>query len=45
VFGHQRRRYFVKSNVHKRLCITRYLKGPADKPLKAPAGNVFAVTH
>ena len=39
------RQYFAKSNAHKPLYIAPYLKGPADKPLKAPDGNVFAVTR
>jgi hypothetical protein len=45
VSGHWRRQYYPGSNAHKPLPIAPYVKGPADKPLKAPAGDVFAVTR
>jgi len=40
-----RRQYYPKSNAHKPRYIAPYVKGPADKPLKAPAGSVFVVTR
>lgn len=43
VSGHWRRQYYPASNAHKPRYIAPYVKGPADKPLKAPGGNVFAV--
>ena len=45
VSGHWRRQYYPASNAHKPRYIAPYVKGPADKPLKAPAGAVFAVTR
>jgi len=43
VSGHWRRQYYAASNAHKPRYIAPYVKGPADKPLKAPAGQVFVV--
>jgi hypothetical protein len=43
VSGHWRQQYYRASNAHKPRYIAPYVKGPADKPLKAPAGDVFAV--
>ena len=45
VSGHWRRQYYPASKAHKPRYIAPYVKGPADKPLKAPAGDVFAVTR
>jgi hypothetical protein len=45
VSGHWRQQHYPKSNVHKPRYIAPYVKGPSDKPLKAPAGSVFAVTR
>ena len=43
VAGHWRRQYFSSSNTHKPLYIAPYVKGPADKPLKPPASQLFVV--
>jgi hypothetical protein len=45
VSGHWRRQYYPASDAHKPVYIAPYVKGPADKPLKAPTGDVFAVTR
>ncbi len=45
VSGHWRRQFYPASNAHKPRYIAPYLKGPVDKPLKAPDGSVFAVTR
>ena len=45
VSGHWRRQFYRSSGAHKPRYIAPYVKGPADKPLKAPAGAVFAVTR
>ncbi|HEY3033556.1 MAG TPA: hypothetical protein VGJ54_02705 [Streptosporangiaceae bacterium] len=45
VSGHWRRQYYPASDAHKPRYIAPYVKGPADRPLKAPAGDVFAVTR
>jgi hypothetical protein len=45
VSGHWRRQYYPASKAHKPRYIAPYVKGPADRPLKAPAGDVFAVTR
>jgi hypothetical protein len=45
VSGHWRRQYYPASSAHKPRYIAPYVKGPADRPLKAPAGDVFAVTR
>jgi hypothetical protein len=45
VSGHWRRQYYRRTDTHKPRYIAPYVKGPEDKPLKAPAGRVFAVTR
>jgi hypothetical protein len=45
VSGHWRRQYYPSSKAHKPRYIAPYVKGPADKPLKAPGGDIFAVTR
>jgi hypothetical protein len=45
VSGHWRQQFYPASNAHKPRYIAPYVKGPADRPLKAPAGDVFAVTR
>jgi hypothetical protein len=41
----KRQHWYPRLNAHKPRYIAPYVKGPADKPLKAPAGNIFAVTR
>lgn len=43
VKGHWRKQWYAKAQVHQKIWITAYIKGPEDKPLKPPATRVFSV--
>lgn len=45
VRGHWRNQYYPKAERHVPIFISPYLKGPEDKPLKAPKPTVFAVNR
>ena len=45
VRGHWRQQYFPKSQDHRPLWILPHVKGPEDKPLKAPRATIFAVVR
>jgi hypothetical protein len=45
VNGHWRQQWYASDQSHRPLWILPYLKGPADKPLKAPTASVFAVVR
>lgn len=45
VRGHWRQQYYRSDDEHRPLWITPYVKGPEDKPLKAPNKSVFAVVR
>lgn len=44
-FNHWRRQYFPSTQTHKWVHIAPYIKGPADKPLKAPAKTFYRVVR
>jgi hypothetical protein len=45
VRGHWRQQFYPKANRHVPRWIAPYIKGPHDKPMKAPAPTVFVVTR
>lgn len=45
VRGHWRRQFYPSANRRVPIWIDAHIKGPADKPLRAPAPEVFAVTR
>jgi hypothetical protein len=45
VRGHWRQQFYPGTGERRPLFILPYVKGPEDKPLKAPAATVFAVTR
>lgn len=45
VTGHWRRQYYPRLHEYRSKWINAYLKGPPDKPLKAPAPRIFAVVR
>jgi len=45
VAGHWREQWCPARRCHQPRWILPYVKGPADKPLKAPATRLFAVVH
>ena len=45
VGSHWRSQWYPSKNLHQRILIGPYLKGPEDKPLKAPSTRLFAVVR
>lgn len=45
VGAHTRQQWYPSKEKHLPIIVSAYLKGPAGKPLKAPASKVFAVTR
>jgi hypothetical protein len=45
VRGHWRQQYFPASNEHRPLWIEPHIKGPSDKPLKAPTITAYEVVR
>lgn len=45
VSGHWRKQWYARQGIHQPRWIAPYLKGPDDKPLKAPGRKVFAVVR
>lgn len=45
VRGHWRQQWYPSMTAHRALWITPFIKGPEDKPLKKPRGNLFAVVR
>jgi hypothetical protein len=45
VGGHWRQQYYPSTNEHRPIWIEPYVKGPEDKPFRAPAETVFAVAR
>lgn len=43
VSGHWRKQYYPSTEAHKPLYIAPYVKGPEDRPLKAPKSKLFVV--
>jgi hypothetical protein len=43
VSGHWRRHWYPRARAHKPRYIAPYVKGPQDKPLKAPSSQLFVV--
>jgi hypothetical protein len=43
VGGHWRNQYFPSTGEHKKVYIDSYVKGPDDKPMKAPAVTIYQV--
>jgi hypothetical protein len=45
VSGHWRQQFYPSTGEHRPIFVLPYVKGPEDKPLKAPAERVFAVVR
>lgn len=45
VRGHWRKQYYPKAGTHAPVWIDTHIKGPEDKPLRAPGPEVFAVVR
>lgn len=45
VRGHWRQQFYPSTGEHRPVFVLPYIKGPDDKPLKAPAERVFAVVR
>lgn len=45
VRGHWRNQWYASQGIHQPKWIVPHVKGPTDKPLKAPTQNVFAVVR
>lgn len=43
VTGHWRHQFYPSENTHKTIFIDAYVKGPPDRPMKAPRTTLFAV--